>query len=188
MSRIVRKKNLDGALSCLAGVQGDVRLTVYGPTEDKTYWNECQRLMRNLPGNIHAGYGGEVRHEDVVSTLAKHHVLLLPTHGENYGCVICEALTAGCPVIISDQTPWRGLAGAGVGWDISLDNRQGLVGALQECVDMAPDVFDGFSKRARTYAEVHLNDPAPAEQHRQLFRSALAIRMGCQGLNDPAAA
>src|SRR3546814_17574361 len=37
--------------------------------------------------------------------------------GENYGHVIAEALEAGLRLLISDQTPWRGLAEAGVGHD-----------------------------------------------------------------------
>jgi glycosyltransferase involved in cell wall biosynthesis len=177
MSRIVRKKNLDGALSCLSGVHGDMRFTVYGPIEDRRYWKECERLMCELPRNVQAGYGGTLRHEDVVTTLEKHHVFLFPTHGENYGYVICEAMTAGCPVIISDQTAWRGLERAGVGWDIPLGNREGFVTALQQCVDMSPDAFGAFSARARAYAAAHRADPAPIEQHRRLFQSAFALRM-----------
>ena len=44
-----------------------------------------------------------------------------PTLGENYGHVIYEALDSGCPVLISDQTPWRGLSEVGAGWDLPLD-------------------------------------------------------------------
>ena len=182
LSRIVRKKNLEGALSCLSELHGDVCFTIYGPVEDDKYWSECRQLMCDLPKNVRPVYGGPLNHGDVVSTLGNHDVLFFPTHGENYGYVICEALTAGCPVIISDQTPWRGLVSAGVGWDIALDDRVGLVRALQECVDMSPDVFDAFSARARAYAAVHRGDPAPIEQHRRLFRAALALRMRRDGV------
>jgi glycosyltransferase involved in cell wall biosynthesis len=186
MSRIVRKKNLDGALSCLSGLHGDVRFTIYGPVEDQKYWSECRQLMSDLPNNVRTAYGGQLNHADVVVTLEKHHVFFFPTHGENYGYVICEALSAGCPVIVSDQTPWCGLVSAGVGWDISVDDHKGFVSALQECVDMSPDVFDAFSARARAYAAVHRSDPAPVEQHRRLFRAAVALRMrgfGVTGVN-----
>jgi glycosyltransferase involved in cell wall biosynthesis len=182
MSRIVRKKNLDGALSCLSGLHGDVRFTIYGPVEDEEYWSECRQLMCDLPKNVRPAYGGQLHHRDVVITLEKHHVFFFPTHGENYGYVICEALTAGCPVIISDQTPWCGLVSAGVGWDISLDDHHGFVSALQQCVDMSPDVFDAFSARARAYAALHVSDPAPVEQHRRLFRAALALRTRRDGV------
>jgi glycosyltransferase involved in cell wall biosynthesis len=119
-----------------------------------------------------------LKHEEVAETLEAHDLLLFPTHGENYGHVVLEALTAGCPVIVSDQTPWRGLAGLGVGWDIPLDNPAAMVAALQHCVDMDAATFEAFSRRARSYAVTFRDDETPIEQHRELFRTALALRQG----------
>jgi glycosyltransferase involved in cell wall biosynthesis len=144
--------------------------------------------MNDLPPNVHATYGGILRHEEVVPALETHDVLLLPTHGENYGHVILEALTAGCPIIISDQTPWRGLSSAGVGWDIALDNPAGFVAALQECADMNREAFEAFSGRARAYGAAFRHDQAPIEQHRRLFRSALALRQPREGVDGVEAA
>ena len=52
--------------------------------------------------------------------LGKHHVFLFPTLGENFGQVILEAMTAGCAILISDATPWRGLQEKGYGWELPL--------------------------------------------------------------------
>jgi glycosyltransferase involved in cell wall biosynthesis len=176
ISRIVRKKNLDGALRCVRSLLGDIHLTIHGPDEDRDYWAECRQLIEALPANVRATYGGILKHEDVVPALEAQDVLLFPTHGENYGHVILEALTAGCPVIISDQTPWRGLASLGVGWDLPLDEPGAMVAALQRCVEMDGPTFEAFSKRVRSYAASIREDQVPIEQHRQLFRSALALR------------
>jgi glycosyltransferase involved in cell wall biosynthesis len=46
--------------------------------------------------------------------------MVLPTYNENFGYVILEALLAGCPVILSDQPPWRDLEARQVGWTIPL--------------------------------------------------------------------
>ena len=46
----------------------------------------------------------------------------LPTHGENFGHSIVEALSAGKPIIISNSTPWRDLRMQNIGWDIPLEN------------------------------------------------------------------
>ena len=43
-------------------------------------------------------------------------VFLLPSHSENFGLVIAEALTAGLPVLTTDTTPWRNLAQQHAGW------------------------------------------------------------------------
>jgi glycosyltransferase involved in cell wall biosynthesis len=182
LSRIVRKKNLDGALDCLRDLAGDVRFTIYGPTEDDGYWRECRHAIDRLPSNVKVTYGGELLQEDVVTELEKHDVFLFPTHGENYGHVILEALTAGCPVIVSDQTPWRGLAEIRAGWDIALENRRRFVEALQQCVDMDTQSFEEFSSSARAYGMLRSSDHEPVEQHRQLFRSALELQRTNRGV------
>lgn len=43
-------------------------------------------------------------------------LFLLPSHTENFGLVIAEALAAGVPALVTDATPWRGLAQADAGW------------------------------------------------------------------------
>ena len=41
---------------------------------------------------------------------------MLPSHSENFGLVVAEALAAGVPALVTDGTPWRGLAEHGSGW------------------------------------------------------------------------
>ena len=59
--------------------------------------------------------------------LFEYHFFILPTLGENFGHVFIEALAAGCPLIISNRTPWLELEKKGIGWDIPLENlRNGM--------------------------------------------------------------
>jgi len=158
LSRISRKKNLDGALSMLGGLRGDVLFSIYGPAEDAGYWEQCREAMQSLPANVRVEYRGEVPHDRVAGCLAQNDLFFLPTHGENYGHVIAEALAAGCPVLISDQTPWRNLEEKGVGWDLPLASPERFRAALQRCIDMEPDEFQEFSDRARRFAMQHSSD------------------------------
>lgn len=120
LSRIAPKKNLSFAIEVLKSVKGEVLFDIYGPIEDKEYWNLCLDLIKTLPVNIKANYCGFVKPEVVALTFSKYDLFFFPTLGENYGHVIAEAISVGTSVLISDQSPWRNLCDKKVGWDLSL--------------------------------------------------------------------
>ena len=173
LSRISRMKNLHFALDVLASIAGHIVFDIYGPADDSTYWKACCDRIRALPNNISVNYGGSVPREDVHEKLAQYHFFVLPTLGENFGYVILEALSAGCPLLISDQTPWRDLPAKGVGWDLPLDNRERWRQVVQECVDMNQEAYQSLSERARRYAQESSSSTSYQEDILQLFRQAL---------------
>src|SRR4051812_13590187 len=101
--------------------------------------------------NIDFKYCGVVEHAGVHETLLGQEVLLLPSYGENFGHAILEALLAGCPVIISDQTPWKGLEASGVGADLPIEDIGRFEAALQKFMDMDDDEYQRWSKRAKEF-------------------------------------
>ena len=175
VSRLARMKNLSGALSVLKGISGDVSFDIYGPAEDAEYWEECQGLIAALPANIRVRYWGEIEHDKTEQVFAEHDLFLFPTLGEAFGHVIPEAFLAGCPVLTSDQTPWRGLETLGVGWDLPLAQPERYREVLQQCVDMRPEEHGAMSARAAAFGAERARDPAVIEQNRALFRLAFAM-------------
>ena len=173
LGRIVPMKNLAAAITAVRALRGNIRFTVCGPREDDACWQQCSRLLKAMPSNITVEVSGAVPHEEVRKTLLEHDVFLLPTLGENFGHVIAEALQAGCPVVISDRTPWRGLQDLGVGWDLPLDDLTAFTRALQQCADMAPDQFDHFRRRASGHGLAVGSDPGILNQNRQMLNAAL---------------
>jgi glycosyltransferase involved in cell wall biosynthesis len=173
LSRISRMKNLLFVLRSLASVRDQVELAIVGPAEDAAYWAACQRQIRTLPKNVVVSCAGTVRHELVRRAYLQHHFLILPTLGENFGYAILEALAAGCPVLISDQTPWRDLRAAGVGWDLPLSRTDLWQDALQECIAMDEASFHSMSHRARCFAERWVSFPFFHRDKVNLFRGAL---------------
>lgn len=169
ISRIHPKKNLKLALELLKRVNGSVTYNVYGPIEDKKYWEECKKVISSLPSNIIVNYKGVVEHEEIMSIFMQHHVFLFPTLGENFGHVISEALIGGCPVIISDQTPWRDLNQLQVGWDINLKDENKFIEAIQACVDFDEQKYREISINAFGYGKQSSNSASEIQKYIKLF-------------------
>jgi glycosyltransferase involved in cell wall biosynthesis len=158
----------------LNGLDGEITFDIYGPLADPGYWESCRRLAEALPRNIHVRYRGMVPHERVPAVLADYHAFFLPTRGENFGHAILEALTAGCPVIVSDRTPWRGLADHKAGWDLPLERPAEFVCVLRRCVNMSAEEYADWSRGARAYALKWQSDATLVERSRALFGAALS--------------
>ncbi|MCK4445463.1 MAG: glycosyltransferase family 4 protein [Candidatus Marinimicrobia bacterium] len=172
LSRVAKKKNLIGVLGMLERLNGKVLFNIYGPLEDKDYWVECRKIIKRLPNNIRVQYIGAVEHDQVEAVIKEHDLFFLPTLGENFGHVILESLVTGCPVLISDQTPWRDLEEKGVGWDLPLNRREKFHEVLQRCIDMNEQEYNILSKRAHKFGLKTIEDKTALNLNRELFYKA----------------
>jgi glycosyltransferase involved in cell wall biosynthesis len=173
LSRISPEKNLDFALRVLTHVQSKVVFTIYGPIEVPAYWLACQELIPSLPTNVQVFYGGEVRPIDVKERLTEQDLFFLPTRGENYGHVIHEALSAGLPVLISDQTPWQEVNMRGVGWTFSLNSEKVFAQQIDTVAAWSAELAAETRHSAQVYARELANDPAVLKANRTLFIDVL---------------
>jgi len=158
LSRFMKKKNFKWLLENLSVIKGRLEIDVYGPLEDARYWSQCQRIIETFPKNIKIQAKGPVPHEEVLATLAKYHFFIMPTLGENFGHIFLESLAAGCPLIISDRTPWLNLEERNIGWDLSLDEPDRWVETLNLCINLDQSGYSKLSNNARNFAITILND------------------------------
>jgi glycosyltransferase involved in cell wall biosynthesis len=172
VSRISPEKNLLFALRVIQGLMGEVTFDIYGPIGNEEYWDKCKLAIAALPVNIQVQYMGMIEHERVGGVFAQHDLFLLPSLGENYSHVTCEALSAGCPVLISDRTPWRNLQEKGVGWDVPLEDEGRFRAILQQCVDADGEWYAGLEARAAEYGHQAASDPSIIDENRRMFRYA----------------
>ncbi|MEV0155922.1 glycosyltransferase family 4 protein [Micromonospora sp. NPDC050686] len=115
IGRLSPMKNLTLALTALRPLRRPVEFDIFGPLEDSRYWADCQRLIAELPSCVRVRYRGELAPELVRPTFNEYDAFLFPTLGENFGHVILESLSASCPVVCSDATPWSALIEAASG-------------------------------------------------------------------------
>lgn len=170
LSRISRKKNLLFAIESLKALSGIVNFHVYGPLEDQEYWRRCLVVAEALPDQINFSYKGIVTPPSIKETLSKYDLFYLPTFGENFGHVVFEAIASGCPILISDTTPWRGLEKLRIGWDIDLQEKDRFKAVLQELIDMPKEAHQQYVKNAMNYASQYANDPHILQANRVLFQ------------------
>ncbi|HEY4651542.1 MAG TPA: glycosyltransferase, partial [Pontibacter sp.] len=171
LSRISPKKNLLGALELLAAlqVQRTVNFTIIGPVEDEKYWQKCQEVISRLPANIVVLYAGAIPNPKLPEVLKSFHFMLLPTYSENYGHVIVEAWASGCPVIISDQTPWRKLEEEQVGWDIALEDKSAFLEVLKKCISMDDATYQELSSSTQRFLQQRVITDEIIQQNKSLF-------------------
>ncbi len=156
LARIAPVKNLDGALIAIKAFDKPCTLNIFGPIDDSVYWCNCQQIIAGLPGYIRVIYNGEVENSRLGDIFLDNDFLFLPTFGENFGHVIYESLSYGCPVIISDKTPWRNLSCNGVGWDVEFGNTNALHDVLNYCYELTDSEYKEMRGKAREYSIKHV--------------------------------
>ena len=159
LSRFMKKKNFKWLLELLPAVKGELLIDIYGPLEDEEYWNECRQIINSLPANIKVESKGSVPHEQAPESMLNYHFFVLPTLGENFGHVFLEALAVGCPLVISDTTPWLNLEEKGIGWDLSLKKPTEWLEVINQCINMDNATYSKMSLNSRQFVCQWLADP-----------------------------
>ena len=173
LSRFVPKKNFNWLFRILSNIEGNLTIDIYGNLEDKLYWAETEKAVKELPPNISVNYCGSIPHEQVTRTIFNYHFFLLPTLGENFGHVFIEALAAGCPLLISDRTPWRDLDEKQIGWDIPLENQEKWRKKINDCITLDDETYSNMSASARNFSVKWLNDIEIEMQTRRVLETGL---------------
>jgi len=156
VGRIHPIKNLVFLLQALRFCKGRIELTVIATLEDLTYWEKCKKAVLDLPDEVTVQVLWDQPNELISELIQQHHIFALPTQGENFGHSIFEAIAAGRPVLISDQTPWKNLASRNAGWDLPLESIDAFVRAIDRVVEMEQDEIMIWCKGAWNYANQYL--------------------------------
>ena len=122
LGRIDVQKNADYALELLCRVKTPVEFDLFGPVCDELYAQRCLGIAARMPEHIRISFKGALPHHNVLDILKGYDLFLLPTKNENFGHAIHEALRAGLPILISDQTPWHEMEARNAGWECPLDD------------------------------------------------------------------
>ena len=95
--------------------------------------------------------------------------MILPTQHENFGHVIMESWQAGCPVIISKNTPWKDLESKQLGFDLDNNNLESYVKAIHHFAKMNQLEFDKWSRASYDFGKAFSQDKVIINKTKQLI-------------------
>lgn len=95
-------------------------------------------------------------------------LFLLPSHSENFGLVVAEALAAHVPAIVTDTTPWTALATHEAGACVAWEN---YATALRSALAESPDVLAACGGRGRAWVAQEFTWQGAAARLLDFYRS-----------------
>jgi glycosyltransferase involved in cell wall biosynthesis len=151
LSRIHEKKGVDILIKSWKQVEKlfpEWELSIVGPNEHE-YAKKMQKLVIELDCQ-RITFEGEIYGEDKIKFLQQSYLFVLPTHSENFGMVVAEALVNEVPVICSKGAPWEGLETHDAGWWIDI-GEEALIKALKTAMDLDSEELLQKGKNGRKW-------------------------------------
>lgn len=96
-------------------------------------------------------------------------LFILPTHSENFGIVVAEALACRVPVITTKGTPWHELEDYNCGWWTDIGT-SATVAALQEFLGKSSEELNLMRKNGRMLIETKYSTVTIAKQFAEMYR------------------
>ena len=167
LGRLHPKKGLDLLIEAMRDLPGDVTLDVYGDGEGAhvtALKNKAQAIPRAI--RFHGHVSGQTKAE----AFRAADLFVLPSHSENFGIAVAEALAQGVPVLTTDATPWQGIEAHGCGKVITLA-RDDLSAAIMA---LATDDLVAMGARGRAWMERDFGPEAMVAGFADLYRALAA--------------
>lgn len=177
ISRIQKKKGLPMLLEAWSrlqkthGVAEGWRIVIAGPNEEG-HLQELMHLAKRLSlSNVE--FRGAVLGQEKERLYCESDIFILPTHSENFGSVVIEALACGTPVICTKGAPWQELETFDCGrWvDISVD---AITQALAEMMSLSDEVRAEMGERGRRLVEEKYTWSAVGKTMKSVYEGLLS--------------
>lgn len=151
LSRIHEKKGCDlliEAFALIAAQDEKLHLLMAGP--DQTGWTSTLNELATKLGIAHRiTWTGMLQGDAKWGAYYAAEVFCLPSHQENFGIVVAEALACGKPVLISDKVNiWREIEADDAGF-VGQDNIESTLRNLQRWLDLKPAAYIHMAERAK---------------------------------------
>ncbi|OWK29102.1 glycosyltransferase [Sphingomonas mucosissima] len=176
LGRIHPKKGCDLLVQAFAAVAArdpSLDLVIAGPDDVGLVAGLRSAAQRaGLAARIH--FPGMLTGTSKSGALRAASAFVLPSHQENFGIAVAEALAAGTPVLISDQVAiWREVAADGAGL-VAPDTLLGTIDLLTRFLDCDPEQRLAMRRAARACFTARFHIDRAADSLRLLIEREIA--------------
>lgn len=155
IGRIHPVKAIENLIEALAisdtFLNSDFILKIAG-NPDNEYGRELKELTKSLNLTKKVEFIGMVRGDMKEEVLAKAYGMVMPSHTENFGIVVVEAMAQGTPVIASNSTPWQILEEEKAGFWVK-NSKEKLKEAIDKIIEMDSSSYTNYSANAYELAK-----------------------------------
>jgi glycosyltransferase involved in cell wall biosynthesis len=166
LSRIAPVKGCDILIKAFAltlAKKPDWHLVIAGPDQFGLA-KSLQHLAAKLGIAQQISWPGMLMGDAKWGAFRSAEIFCLPTHHENFGVVVPEALACGCPVLISDQINiYETIATSNVGL-VAPDTLDGFVGLLNQWSNLSSEEANGFRNKCVDTFKRHFHISAASAQ------------------------
>jgi glycosyltransferase involved in cell wall biosynthesis len=167
ISRIHKVKGLMNLLKAWKEVQGNQwQIRIAGPSEDGHREELEKYIADHQLKNI--SFLGQLNDEEKWQEYVNADLFVLPTHSENFGVVVAEAMAAGLPVITTKGAPWKMLNDNNCGWWIDI-GVEPLLEAIREAMSLSDNERKGQGEIAKKLAHENFSWPKIGIEMNQVY-------------------
>jgi glycosyltransferase involved in cell wall biosynthesis len=179
LSRLHPKKGLvDLLLPAVARMRHDAVLAIGGGEDDRApgYGLEVERAIQRLGLQNQVVLLGPVEQNRRWAMFDGADVFVLPSHSENFGIVVAEAMARGCPVIVTDAVDSSAHVQAASAGEVVPCNVPALASALDRVL-ASSERRQSYGEAARDYARQNFRWDEIAVLVEAMYRNCLPT--GC---------
>jgi glycosyltransferase involved in cell wall biosynthesis len=160
LGRLHEKKGCELLIEAFSAIRdsarGDLYLVIAGPSSDESYLQHLNRLAATTGGDQEESpitFAGMLTGNLKWGAFAAADAFVLPSHQENFGIAVVEALACSTPVLISNKVNiWREIVNDGAGF-ADEDDRAGTVRLLERWIQTPAAEREKMRSSARTCFE-----------------------------------
>lgn len=171
LSRVHVKKGINFLIEAVATLKDeftDYTINIAGEGEE-TYINELKQLAKRLGIDSQVNFVGGVYGDKKWELFRQADLFVLPTHSENFGIVVAEALASGTPVITTKGTPWQELEEYNCGWWTEVGTEP-TVKALQSFLSLSEEDLERMGHNGRRLVEEKYSAKSVAEEMVRMYK------------------